>query len=331
MEDRRSPAVTKFRFLDSTVIERAAYRRCRLGNWPLLSFACLLSAGPAAGQTLQPPANALPAAPEVAEEANALIPPQDPSASSEADVPEQVLDPLTAEQTRQLVDLVLYLLRANVPESFVDDDEWGRQKKVYSGVRLKFDDGKLKTKRRWKTVNHGRWRIFSAELADPENPSNLRIEATDLKWDGQRKLQWQLHVDARLSVLARQSRWNYGVRLFSMHVDAEAWLRLVLEGSVEVDVDYTKIPPDLVLRPHVQAADLQLQKFEVDEVGHLGGDVAEALGKASEGILRRRVIEPQRKRLPEKINQQLEKKQDKLRLSLSDWIADWLQLPDEGS
>lgn len=297
----------------------------------LLALACssLLLAGSARGQTLQPPANGLPAVSEIAAEAIGSSNAIDEPVGLASDTPHDSLDPLTAEQTRQLVDLTLYLLRANLPESFVDDGDWGHQKKVYSGVRVKFDDGKLKTKRRWKNRNHGRWRWFSAELVDPEKPSNLRIEATKLQWDGQRKLQLQLNVDARLSMLARQSRWNYGVRLFSMHVEAEAWLRLVLEGSVEVDVDYGKLPPDLVLRPHVEAADLQLTRFEVDRVGHIGGDVAEALGKASEGILQRKVIEPQRKRLPEKLNQQLEKKQEYLRLSLSDWLTEWLQPPGE--
>jgi hypothetical protein len=65
--------------------------------------------------------------------------------------------------------------------------------------------------------------------------------------------------------------------------------------------------------------------MEVDRIGHIGGDAAEEIGEAIEGIVRSEIIKPQSEKLAEKINRQIDKRRDRLRISMGDWLVDWLK------
>ena len=105
-----------------------------------------------------------------------------------------------------------------LPQRFDDEDGWGDEKRIQSGLNVDFDGGKLKTSRRWNMVNHGTWLRGSGELVDPANTFTLRaIQLPDPDEETQR---YEIHTSAKLQVNGRQQQWNYGVMLWSISADA---------------------------------------------------------------------------------------------------------------
>ena len=62
-----------------------------------------------------------------------------------------------------------------LPESFEDDDDWGRTKRIQSGLNVKVKGLKVHTSRRWKDARHGTWRRVTAVLVNPEEFFQLDI------------------------------------------------------------------------------------------------------------------------------------------------------------
>lgn len=293
---------------------------------PIAAVAALtLTAGTLPAQAPEAPA------PFPSATAEALLP-MSPAAATAAPLPSEALtdapDPLAqlpADESRQLRELIGYLIRQTLPTTYTNTDDWGETKFLYAGVKVRRDGWQLKTKRRYHQVNHGIWRRYTISLIDPQLPQNLDIRVSDLRWDGEGRLQVQIEADAQLRLDARQSHWNLGVQLYSVHVEADARVRFMVRADVRIDPDYSKLPPDVVVRPHVEAADLQLQWFDVHRLSSLHGDPADALGAAAEALLRRKWLEPQRGHLADRLNAQIQRRQDRLRLSVSDWLQALLQ------
>ena len=120
--------------------------------WILTAIcSCLLQAA------AQPPRTSGPSVPRAVAQAEGL-----------ADEQER---PFTPEATQFVKGMVLLLL----PQTYTDDDDWGRQKKIQSGLNVDLDGLKVKTSRRWKDVNHGTWQRVDATLVDPREHFDLKI------------------------------------------------------------------------------------------------------------------------------------------------------------
>lgn len=224
--------------------------------------------------------------------------------------------------SRGLLEFITDLLREQIPETYVEDKDWNKTKEVYAGVRIQRDGLKLKTKRRWKEVNHGLWRRYHVQLINPEE--TLELTLSDVYWQPDGRLHLRLRVRSTFDVTARQARWNLDVRLYSLHVLARCRMTVDVEAVIAFQVQPIEVPPAIQLAPEVLTAKLSLEDFEVDEVGHLGSDIAAELGKAAEDLVLDKVIKSQSRKLADKLNRQLEKKRDKLRFSLSDWLSELL-------
>ncbi len=96
-------------------------------------------------------------------------------------------------------------------------------------------------------------------------------------------------------------------------------MRFTADCELGIEWDLAKLPPDLQLVPRVVAAEIELVEFNVRRISDLGRDPSEILGRPL-----RRVVENQldkkRDQLVERLNRQLEKKSDDLRLSVRDLI-----------
>ncbi len=81
----------------------------------------------------------------------------------------------------------------------------------------------------------------------------------------------------------------------------------------------------MILDPVVQRADLQIVDLEMDKIGVLGSDLAEEVGDIVERQLRDEYLPKQRDKLAERLNQQIDRRRSKLRISASDWLAKYLR------
>lgn len=243
---------------------------------------------------------------------------------------------ITTEQAQASVQALASWAVAGLPRVHEGERDWGETKKVWSGVKLRFDGLELKTHRRFREVRHGRWVRYQLRLppvgsvpAVGQEGLEIRIEAVQQLADGR----WQIQssVTAPIDFDARVERWNLGVQWYSVNVKGDLRVRLRTTATIGFYADYTEIPPALVIDPRIEAAELVLERFEVDRISKVGGDVAEELGDLLRDVIRERAIDQGSARLTSKLNAQIDRKRDRLRWSLTDWIANFDVSSPDGS
>lgn len=200
-----------------------------------------------------------------------------------------------------------------MPRSWEDTDDWGKQKRFTTGLRVWRDGLRIKTKRRRKDLNHGTWRRYSARLAQPKE---FQLQVSDFRPAGDGHVAFDLAVTAPLRVSARQARWQRGVQLYSVHADVDAKMRLRLSCQTAVQLNTASLPPEVRLYPLVDDAQLRLVDFRLVRVSKVGGEIAAELGRAIDGRIERRIA-AEDKQLTRKINDRLAARDEGIRLSLA--------------
>ncbi|MEQ8786809.1 MAG: hypothetical protein RIC55_10945 [Pirellulaceae bacterium] len=229
------------------------------------------------------------------------------------------------QQARQrLVRLINELAREHIPHHYEDTSKWGGTAQRWDGLHVHREGLQIKTKRRYKEVNHGVWTLYRIDLIDPE--SDFRIGVENERELGGGVVGFDLVFTAHLKAFARRARWSKGVQLFSLSVDSEAWVELRLKCELSAHFDLRVLPPDVVFAPRVTDAKLNLTAFDVHRISDVSGSVAHELGKGVEAVLRRKIDEKS-DQLVAKINARIDKHKDDLRLPLHDLAASqWSKL-----
>lgn len=235
--------------------------------------------------------------------------------------PPDLLEGIPPEEAKRLLQWALDWGRQLLPESYQRDKDWDKQKRIYAGFNIRADDGRLSTKRRWKEVNHGRWLRYDIRLGDVYDPRRLKVQVTDAHLGEDQRLHFEARVDTRVDVHLQQQHWNLGVRLYSLSVEADARLRMEIVGDIGFELDLTRIPPDVLADPHVSTIRLSLVDLNVDRISHVGGEVPESIGDLVKQVIRDEYLPSQQAKIAEKLNRQIDRRRDRLRLGASDWLS----------
>ncbi len=220
--------------------------------------------------------------------------------------------------------LVKSLVLATLPRDYENTKHWGETKPRWDGLHVSFDGLRIKTKRRWKDVNHGTWTRYKATLIDPEH--QLVIQTDHLRQTADQRVAFDLTVDAKLALTGRLSEWLHGVQLYSFSAEADATVRLALTCEARLTFDTEKFPPDIVFVPRVTAAQLDLRDFNLHSISDADGPLVRKLGDSLHDVLQDEINE-RRGKLVEKINRAIEKQSSKLRLSLHDLtVGGWSKI-----
>ena len=221
------------------------------------------------------------------------------------------------EVSSELNQFLTRLVLKNMPHQYSEDKKWGKQEKRWDGIRLRRDHpgGRLETKRRYKMVNHGSWQKYSAQLSDPEK--EFSIELQDLTRTKEGKTKFQVDVGADLNLQARQSKWVKGVQLFSFSAEGFAKIRLSVSCVMDIGLDFSNFPPDLVLQPEVTDARIHVDEFRLNRVSKAGGEVAQQVARRAKRELEKRIAEKEQK-LVKKMNKEIDENRDDLRISTAD-------------
>ena len=211
--------------------------------------------------------------------------------------------------------LIRSLVLATLPRDYENTKHWGETKPRWDGLHVSFDGLRIKTKRRWKDVNHGTWTRYKATLIDPEH--QLVIQSDHLRQTAEQHVAFDVTVDAKLALSGRLSEWQLGVQLYSFSAEADATVRLSMTCEAKLAFDTAKFPPDVLFVPRVTAAQLDLREFNLHRISEADGPLVRSLGDGLQDILQDEIHE-RRSKLIEKINRTLEKQSGKLRLSLHD-------------
>lgn len=238
------------------------------------------------------------------------------------------LEPLAADANNlaspQIVAWLQQLVRENLPETYENDKKWNQQKEVWDGVDVSREGLRIKTKRKRKLVNHGAWTRYRLEIVDPEHRLDIQFHKLELTDDG--KIAFDVSVEMLLDVFGRLSQWVRDVQLISLSANADAVCKLSIQGTVECHLIPLRLPPDITIKPHVDAARVDITYFRVRRISQLGGPAAAQLGNSLRAVLESKLQESNEK-LPEKMNRQLAKHSDRMTFSTQDWLQSQLPLP----
>ena len=231
---------------------------------------------------------------------------------------------VTSHQAKDSIQWLATKASKHGPRTMSGDKNWGDTKRVWAGVKMRMDGFNLRTNRRYRELEQGRWIKYEVTL--PDVPPAIEITDVSPKIDATTGAQsWTItsSVVSPMEFEARVQRWNLGVKLFSVTVRGKARIRMNSTLLVGFHANYGEIPPGLVIAPSVQKAELVMEHFEVDRVSKIGGDVAEQWGELLEDILIERLVKRQNEKLAGKLNKVIDKERDELKISLSDWLENW--------
>ncbi len=214
---------------------------------------------------------------------------------------------MAAEVSEFIRSVALFL----VPQEFEDDNGWGDETKIQSGLNMRLDDGRLRTSRRWKHVNHGNWQQVTGRLVDPEDTFRLRVAGVPVPERGIQE--YDVDVSARLRITGRQQQWNYGIMLWSISAEAVADVNLHLVLDVKSEVVQSDNGTRLRFLPNVRSAEVRLSDFSLRRISHVKGKPVQEFGDWFERMIQRRVSRENDKLTP-RINAALEKEPERLEI-----------------
>lgn len=211
-----------------------------------------------------------------------------------------------------------------IPHEFEDKRKWGMTTHVWDGLHVSHDGLQVKTKRRRKEVNDGTWKMYRAELLNPEQEFHVRLE--NLHDAGKGRAGFDLVITARVHAFGRMTKYVKGVQLVSLSANADATVQLRLRCLLGLKLDSSHLLPDVILAPEVTDAELTLVRFHLQDVSDVGGSLAKELGRGVKNVLDDK-IHDERRRLTDRINREIDKNRDKLRVSLADLLSSrWSEL-----
>ncbi|MCY3005835.1 MAG: hypothetical protein NTV29_07645 [Planctomycetota bacterium] len=225
----------------------------------------------------------------------------------------------TASELKELSQSVRWLCLMNLPENVEDTRKWGKQRRVWDGVDMKFDGLRLDTKQRWKMANDGTWSRYLIEFVDPAKELQVEVKKFDVAPDGKR-FTTSVWVVAPLKLFGRVNQFARDVQLISVSAKADATIRMKVDCQVDIQLLPISFPPDVEFRPKVLDASIELLDFRMHEISQIHGQAAEWIGEGIEEILDRKLAE-YRDKLVLKMNESIAKQQNKLRISASKWLS----------
>jgi hypothetical protein len=233
-------------------------------------------------------------------------------------VAEQSKAPATTTGAQQLLRT---LVLTTLPAEYENTKHWGGTKRVWDGLHVSLDGLRVKTKRRWKNAKHGTWKRYRAWLIDPDQEFEIQIKNMVATPAG--NTAFDVVIDARIGVWGRLSEYVRDVQLLSISAEADARVRIQIRCEMSLRLDGSKFPPDVVLEPRVVGAQLTLIDFHLIRISDLHGPLVREFGEELHDILQNEIADRQAK-LVARINRQLKKHEDDLRLSVSDLAASGL-------
>jgi hypothetical protein len=235
-----------------------------------------------------------------------------------------------AEKTPEGVSSLLeWIAREHLPREIEDSKHWGKEEKVWAGVKFSWDDGKLHTRRKWDSVRQGTWYRYRAQLIDPDR--RLQVQVGKLRELPKGRAGFDVVAKARMAATGRMAQWQHNVQLISVDVEAQADIELRLKCSTAFQFDTARFPPDVVLDVRVDDAELRLTDFRLEKLGVIDGSPARLLGRSMREMIEDKLVKSADK-LAAKMNAKLQDPAKKPRLPLSQltgsgWDS-WVKPPE---
>lgn len=231
-------------------------------------------------------------------------------------------DPANAAAYTALANSLAALIRQAIPPVTDKKEDWGATKEISTGVRVEGKPFHWHVHRRKKAVDHGVWKHYVVRLVEPEK--HLIVELTKLEALPGGKFAFTLHIETPIDAWARAKVYNYGVHLIALEVEADARLRLDVDGEVGVRFGADGKAATVAVEPVVTDARLSFDHLNIRRVSNAHGPLVDELGG---GVRRMLADELDGPKLTAKLNEAIEKKRDRLAFSSADLLrSSWWPL-----
>ncbi|MEQ9409030.1 MAG: hypothetical protein RIK87_14940 [Fuerstiella sp.] len=215
--------------------------------------------------------------------------------------------PLSPAAVQFIRGMALLLL----PDTYTDDDDWGTETRIQSGLNVRMDGLKVQTSRRWKQVRHGTWRRVDASLISPEDHFQLQVSLLPRQDRGVPR--YHVHASMRLRATVRQQRWNLGIKLYSISADVLADVTFDADLHFRSEVTRSEEGGKLRVLPHIERADVRLQGFSLRRISHLKGGPVREFGHTMDWMIER-AVRKKGDKLADKVNIKVAKKPERFEI-----------------
>jgi hypothetical protein len=209
-----------------------------------------------------------------------------------------------------IAQAVARLIADAIPRDYERHKDWGRTKRITSGVRSSGNFFDFDVYRRKTEVKHGVWKHYRVVLVDPDQHLDVRID--HLRSAGPGRIACTLLVSTKLHGWARAKVYNRGVHLIALEAECDASLRLSLDVEVAIEAAPSIYLAGFALRPEVIAGRLLLDDFRLTRVSDLSGPLVRELGDGLRHLVEHELDGPT---LAAKLNRSINKRRDRLQLT----------------
>ena len=222
-------------------------------------------------------------------------------------------------------DFLEQVVRDQLKDEYVDDDDWGKTRRVTVGYQVKGKPFEWDLKSRKKQVNDGLWEKYKVRLVNPEEHLHVSVSKLEMQ-DG--RLTFGISLVAKLDGDARLERWRQGIKMLNAHVEAVGTVEIHLEGAIGIKLTTGDALPAIAIEPAITDLDIKLLKFDLKRISKLDGPAAHELGDGLKDKIQRELNRREPK-IVAKLNKSIEKRKDKLRLSPQDFArTGWSKLQE---
>lgn len=214
-----------------------------------------------------------------------------------------------------LSEFVTGVVRTHLPENYEKRKNWDNTTAVFDHLEVERKGLKIETRRKYKQANHGTWTMYRITFPKPEE---LQVRITNIRQLEDGRAGFDVEFSTPLDLFGRLSEWQRGIQLISLSADCSARVHLQATCATRVKLERNgKLIPDVQLEPEVISAKLEMTEFRLHRLSQLHGPLAKHLGTEAREIIEDELAS-RNAELPAKLNKQLAKQHDKLRLSLTD-------------
>lgn len=202
------------------------------------------------------------------------------------------------------------LIADSIPREYYRTKDWGRTKRITTGVRSSGNFFDFDIHRRKTEVKHGVWKRYRVSLVDPDEHLAVRID--NLRSAGPGRIACTLLIAAKLHGWARAKIYNRGVHLIALEAECDTSVRLSLDAEVAIEAAPSSLLTGIAVRPEITAARLKLDEFRLTRVSDVRGPAVHELGDGLRHLIEDELDGPT---LAAKLNRSIEKRRDRLQLT----------------
>jgi hypothetical protein len=197
-----------------------------------------------------------------------------------------------------------------IPREYEKYKDWGGTKRITTGVDLRGHIWDPKINRRKSEVNDGIWKHYRVTLVEPDK--NLAVRIDNLHSLDAGRIAFTLLVTAKVHGWAQARVYEEGIPLGTYTAEGDSVVNLSIDGEVSLETAPSSFISGVAIRPHVSAAHVKLDDFNLTRLGEIKGALAHDMGDGLKRLIGEELDGP---KLVDKLNHSLEKQSSKLKIT----------------